>query len=151
MTRVIVIGAGIAGLSSALAMQANGFEVDVLERDPAPPDRFDPTEISAWRRRGAPQVPHPHFLMGGLRNLIYAHHPKLVDALLEAGVWELPFIDTLHPVARSNYRARPGDAQLTAFVSRRSTLETVMRRYVDALARRTRASHMRSGSAADGA
>src|SRR6185369_11955447 len=58
---------------------------------------------------------------------------KLVDALLEAGVWELPFEDTLHPVARSNYRARPGDAQLTAFVSRRSTLETVMRRYVDAL------------------
>ena len=91
MTKVIVIGAGIAGLSSALAMQAKGFEVDVLERDPAPPEHFDPTEVSAWRRRGAPQVPHPHFLMGGLRNLIYAHHPKLVDALLEAGVWELPF------------------------------------------------------------
>src|SRR4029078_10935966 len=91
------------------------------------------TEISAWRRRGAPQVPHPHFLMGGLRNLICAHHPKLVEALLEAGVWELPVMDTLHPVARSNYRARPGDAQLTAFVSRRSTLETVMRRYVEAL------------------
>jgi 2-polyprenyl-6-methoxyphenol hydroxylase-like FAD-dependent oxidoreductase len=133
VTKVIVIGAGIAGLSSALATQANGFEVDVLERDPAPPDHFDPSAVSTWRRRGAPQVPHPHFLMGGLRNLIYAHHPKLVDALLEAGVWELPFIDTLHPVARSNYRTRPGDAQLTAFVSRRSTLETVMRRYVDAL------------------
>ena len=134
MTKVIVIGAGIAGLSSALAMQAKGFEVDVLERDPAPPDHFDPSAVSAWRRRGAPQVPHPHFLMGGLRNLIYAHHPKLVDALLEAGVWELPFVDTLHPVARSNYRERQGDAQLTAFVSRRSTLETVMRRYVDELA-----------------
>ena len=114
-------------------MQAKGFEVDVLERDPAPPEQFDPTAVSAWRRRGAPQVPHPHFLMGGLRNLIYAHHAKLVDALLEAGVWELPFENTLHPVARSNYRARPGDAQLTAFVSRRSTLEIVMRRYVAAL------------------
>jgi 2-polyprenyl-6-methoxyphenol hydroxylase-like FAD-dependent oxidoreductase len=133
MTKVIVIGAGIAGLSSALAMQAKGFEVELLERDPAPPEHFDPTDVSAWRRRGAPQVPHPHFLMGGLRNLIYAHHPQLVDALLAAGVWELPFIDTLHPVARSNYRARAGDAQLTAFVSRRSTLETVMRRHVDAL------------------
>lgn len=133
MTKVIVIGAGIAGLSSALAVQAKGFEVALLERDPPPPDYFDPTGVSTWRRRGAPQVPHPHFLMGGLRNLIYAHHPQLVDALLQAGVWELPFIDTLHPVARSNYRVRAGDAQLTAFVSRRSTLETVMRRYVDAL------------------
>ena len=89
--------------------------------------------------------------MGGLRNLIYAHHPKLVDALLEAGVWELPFIDTLHPVARSNYRTRPGDAQLTAFVSRRSTLETVMRRYVDALPGVRVHSSLRSGSAAAGA
>ncbi len=133
MTKVIVIGSGIAGLSSALAMQAKGFDAELLERDPAPPDEFDPTGVSTWRRRGAPQVPHPHFLMGGLRNLIYAHHPKLVAALLQAGVWELPFIDTLHPVARTNYRARPGDAQLTAFVSRRSTLEIVMRRYVNAL------------------
>ncbi len=135
MTRVVVIGAGIAGLSAALALQAKGFDVQVLERDPPPPDDFDPTAVSSWRRRGAPQVPHPHFLMGGLRNLIYAHHPKLVDALLAAGVWELPFSETLHPVARSNYVAEPGDAQLTAFVSRRSTLEIVMRRYVATLQR----------------
>ena len=48
---IVIIGAGIAGLSSALAMQANGFEVEVLERDPAPPEQFDPAEVSAWRRR----------------------------------------------------------------------------------------------------
>ena len=60
MTKVIVIGAGIAGLASALAMQAKGFEVELLERDPAPPEAFDPTGVPAWRRRGAPQVPHPH-------------------------------------------------------------------------------------------
>ena len=107
----------------------------MLERDPSPPAEFDPTEASAWRRRGAPQVPHPHFLMGGLRNLIYAHHPKLVDALLTAGVWELPFSETLHPIAKLGYVAEPGDAQLTAFVSRRSTLEIVILSYVDALPR----------------
>src|SRR5512144_2049068 len=135
MTKVIVIGAGIAGLSAALAMQAKGFDVRLLERDPPPPAAFDPTTVSAWRRRGAPQVPHPHFLMGGLRNLIYAHHPNLVHELLRAGVWELPFSETLHPVAKSNYVEEPGDAQLTAFVSRRSTLEIVIRRYVEALPR----------------
>lgn len=135
MTRVLVIGAGIAGLSAALAMQAKGFEVRLLERDPPPPDAFDPTTVSPWRRRGAPQVPHPHFLMGGLRNLIYAHHPNLVHELLRAGVWELPFSETLHPVAKSNYVEERGDAQLTAFVSRRSTLEIVIRRYVEALPR----------------
>jgi 2-polyprenyl-6-methoxyphenol hydroxylase-like FAD-dependent oxidoreductase len=133
MTRVIVVGAGIGGLSAALAMQAKGFDVRVLERDPPPPSPRATADASQWRRRGAPQVPHPHFLMGGLRNLIYAHHPNLVDALLRAGVWELPFEATLHPAARSNYRAEPGDAQLTAFVSRRATLEITIRRYVDAL------------------
>ena len=131
--RVIIVGGGIAGLSTALAMHAKGFAVTLVERDPPPPAEFDPHALSTWRRRGAPQVPHPHFLMGGLRNLIYAHHPKLVDALLAAGVWELRFEDTLHPVAKTNYRAIPSDAQLTAFVSRRSTLEIVIRRYVDAL------------------
>ena len=108
MTQVIVIGAGIAGLSAALAMQAKGFDVRLLERDPPPPDVFDPTTVSPWRRRGAPQVPHPHFLMGGLRNLIYTHHPNLVHDLLRAGVWELPFSETLHPVAKSNYVEEPG-------------------------------------------
>ena len=43
--------------------------------------------------------------------------------------------ETLHPVAKSNYVEEPGDAQLTAFVSRRSTLEIVIRRYVEALPR----------------
>src|SRR5262249_40078806 len=132
--RVIVIGGGIAGLSAALAMHAKGFSVALIERDPAPPADFDLDAPSTWRRRGAPQVPHPHFLMGGLRNLIYAHHPTLVDALVEGGVWELAFADTLHPVAKANYRALPNDAQLTAFVSRRSTLEFVIRRYVESLA-----------------
>ena len=116
-------------------MQAKGFEVQLLERDPPPPDAFDPTTVPPWRRRGAPQVPHPHFLMGGLRNLVYSHHPNLVHELLRAGVWELPFSETLHPAAKSNYVEEPGDAQLTAFVSRRSTLEIVIRRYVEALPR----------------
>jgi 2-polyprenyl-6-methoxyphenol hydroxylase-like FAD-dependent oxidoreductase len=131
--RAIVIGGGIAGMSAALAMHAKGCAVTLIERDPPPPAEFDPHALTTWRRRGAPQVPHPHFLMGGLRNLIYAHHPKLVDALLAAGVWELEFADSLHPVAKTNYRPIPGDAQLTAFVSRRATLEIVIRKYVDAL------------------
>jgi 2-polyprenyl-6-methoxyphenol hydroxylase-like FAD-dependent oxidoreductase len=131
--RVVIVGGGIAGLSAALAMHAKGFAVTLIERDPPPPADFDFDALSTWRRRGAPQVPHPHFLMGGLRNLIYAHHPKLVDALLAAGVWELKLADTLHPVAKSTYRPIETDAQLTAFVSRRSTLEFVIRRYVDSL------------------
>ncbi|HET6471312.1 MAG TPA: FAD-dependent oxidoreductase [Pseudomonadales bacterium] len=131
--RVIVIGGGIAGMSAALAMHAKGFAVTLIERDPPPPADFDPHASSPWRRRGAPQVPHPHFLMGGLRNLIYAHHPRLVDALLAAGVWELQFADSLHPVAKATYRPIASDAQLTAFVSRRATLEIVIRKYVDSL------------------
>ncbi len=135
MTKVIVIGAGIGGLAATLALQAKGFEIRLLERDAPPPDEFDPTAVTPWRRRGAPQIPHPHFLMGGLRNLLYAHHRDLVDALLRSGVWELPFSETLHPAAKLNYVAVPGDAQLSAFVSRRSTLETVIRRYVETLPR----------------
>ena len=36
--RIVVLGAGIAGLSAALALGGSGREVTILERDPPPPD-----------------------------------------------------------------------------------------------------------------
>ena len=32
--RILVIGGGIGGLTSAIALRAGGFEVDLIERDP---------------------------------------------------------------------------------------------------------------------
>jgi 2-polyprenyl-6-methoxyphenol hydroxylase-like FAD-dependent oxidoreductase len=129
---VVVIGAGVAGLAAALALSAKGFEVTVLDRDEALPEGLTPQDSWDWRRRGAPQVRHPHFLMGRLRGLLHQRYPELVADLLAAGIWELPFADTVHPAARAGYRAETGDADLVPLCARRTTFEMVLRRHIEA-------------------
>ena len=38
MATIVILGAGPAGLSTAMLLTRDGHEVTVLERDPAPPD-----------------------------------------------------------------------------------------------------------------
>lgn len=127
----IVIGAGIVGLSAALALQQRGIVPLLVDQDDAPP-ALD-TDPASWPRRGAPQVRHPHFFMGRLLQLLKTRHPALVAALHAAGAWEMPFAGTLHPAVRARYRSQPGDAELTALVARRTTFELVMQQYAQSM------------------
>src|SRR3954447_21594376 len=58
--RVAVIGGGMAGLGTALALARDDHKVTILERDDTPmPDSPDDA-FDHWERRGAPQVRHSH-------------------------------------------------------------------------------------------
>jgi 2-polyprenyl-6-methoxyphenol hydroxylase-like FAD-dependent oxidoreductase len=124
-----VVGAGIGGLMSALALARHGIGVTLYERDPAPPD-VPPADSMRWLRRGVPQSLHPHFFMGRLRMLLDARYPDLVDRLFEAGASENTLSDYLHPQVRDRYRPRTDDAQLCSLNLRRTTFEMVVRAYV---------------------
>ncbi len=128
--RVTIVGAGIGGLMSALALQRVGIETIVLERDPAPPTGVTPADSMAWLRAGVPQSRHPHFFMGRLRLLLERHYPDLVARLFEAGAGENALPDYLHPAFRRRYRARPQDDRLRSLNLRRTTFEMVVRDYV---------------------
>jgi 2-polyprenyl-6-methoxyphenol hydroxylase-like FAD-dependent oxidoreductase len=128
--RVAVVGAGIGGLSCALALANRGFDVTLFERDAAPPARAETPDEIARRRRGVPQAVHPHFFMGRLRETLRRRHPDLLAQLAAAGTGEGGFADSLHPVARREHTPRPGDAALTSIAARRTTFERVMRDYV---------------------
>lgn len=128
--RVAVVGAGIAGLSCALALGGrDGFELTLYERDPPPAQRELAAE-TALRRRGVPQAVHPHFFMGRLREAFRARHPELLERLHAAGAGEGRFEESLHPIAKAHYVPRGGDAALTSIAARRTTFEAVMRSYV---------------------
>jgi len=127
-TAIVVIGAGVAGLGSALALSRAGHQVTLVERD-ATPLPADPDAAFEWDRRGAPQVRHSHALLARLRNLLRDRYPDVLADLLAAGATELRFTDTL-PVEITDRAPRPGDEDLVALACRRTTFEWVLRRAV---------------------
>jgi len=131
--RVIVIGAGIAGLCAALALGPTGRSVTLLERDGAPPSGDADEAFREWKRRGVGHLRHSHAFLARLGRIIKTDHPQLREALLEFGVRELGFEGMLTPRQRASYAPKPVDAEFTILTSRRTTLELVMRRYVETL------------------
>jgi len=129
---VVVLGAGIAGLCVALALAPTGRRITLLERDPPPPAGDAEAVFDDWRRRGASQLRHSHAFLARLRQLIAAEHPALLEALRAAGARELRFADGLPETIKARYTPAPEDAEMAIIVSRRTTMEMVIRRYVEA-------------------
>ena len=129
--RILIIGAGMAGLFSALALAGPGRRVEVLERDPPTPTGGADEAFADWNRRGVGHLRHSHAFLARLRNLVKAHHPTLMDELRAAGCQEIKFADGLPAASKDRYRPEPGDEILTVITSRRTTLELVIRRYVE--------------------
>ncbi|MBA3812046.1 MAG: FAD-dependent oxidoreductase [Caulobacteraceae bacterium] len=129
--RVAVLGAGMAGLCVALALAPTGREITLYERDPPPPEGGAEAAFEGWARRGVGHLRHSHAFLARLRNLIRAEHPGLLEDLRAAGARELTFAEGLPGPLRDRYVAEPGDEELAVIVSRRTTMELVIRRYVE--------------------
>jgi len=131
--RILVIGAGMAGLWSAMALAGGDREILLLDRDPSPPEGGADVAFEDWKRRGVSHLRHSHAFLARLRTLARDRHPALLDALLEAGCRELGFEGSLTERHKQNYRPEPIDQDLAILTSRRTTLELVMRRYAEQL------------------
>src|SRR5947208_17035950 len=129
--RVLVIGAGMAGLWTALALAPTGREVTILERDPPPPEGGPEAAFETWNRRGVGHLRHSHAFLARLRLLIRDDHPQLLAELQEAGCRDLGFEGGLTDIHRRRYVPDPVDQDLVVLTSRRTTLELILRRYVE--------------------
>jgi 2-polyprenyl-6-methoxyphenol hydroxylase-like FAD-dependent oxidoreductase len=139
-----VVGGGVAGLGSALALARRGHSVVVFERDDTPmPATAD--EAFDWNRRGAPQVRHSHAFLSRLVLLMKSDYPDVYAQLLAAGATELLFGVGLPP-AMKEFDPQPDDEQLTMLACRRTTFEWVLRRAALAEGR----VELRTGVAVDG-
>ncbi|MDZ7676271.1 MAG: FAD-dependent oxidoreductase [Acidimicrobiales bacterium] len=117
--RVVVVGGGVGGLSTALALGRAGHEVTLLERDELPAVH-DADEAFAAERRGAPQVHQTHGFLARLVVELRGRFPDVLDALLDAGCFTLPTTADLG-------EPMPGDEDLEVLVVRRTTFEWVLR------------------------
>ena len=127
MAQVVVAGAGVGGLASALALARHGHAVTVVERDDLPLPPTAEAAFHGWQRRGAPQARHSHAFLALLRTLLRDWAPDVLAALYEAGATDVDF--TRHPPPALVPLARePGDDDLVGLACRRTTFEWVLRR-----------------------
>lgn len=118
----VIVGGGVGGLSTALAMARAGHEVTLLERDPLPATA-DAEQAFVAERRGAPQVHQTHGFLARIRIELQDRFPDVLDDLLAAGGWEMPTTVRLGD-------PQPGDDDLRVLIIRRTTFEWILRRAV---------------------
>jgi len=123
--RVVVCGAGVAGLGAALLLARAGCAVTVLEGDPdgAPADPAEAWE--RWARAGVAQFHQPHTLLARFRSVLATELPDVLDALLAAGCLEIDPLASVPP-AITDRAPRPDDDRLRLLAGRRPVVEGVL-------------------------
>ena len=81
MSKILVLGGGIVGLSTAMMLARRGHDVTVFERDSKPLPASPEDAWQRWERRGVAQFRQPHYLHPA-RN----RAPRFPSARREAGV-----------------------------------------------------------------
>src|SRR3954462_9491809 len=81
VARVVVLGAGVVGLTTAMLLSGDGHEVVVVERDAAEPDGDADALWSGWERRGINQFRLLHYFQPGFRAPLERELPTVLAAL----------------------------------------------------------------------
>src|SRR5687767_12743376 len=106
MAQVLVLGAGMCGLTTAMLLARDGHEVTVLERDPAEPP--PPAQAwQAWQRPGVNQFRMPHIMLPRWRAEMDRDLPEVLHELRAAGGLRLNLLTMLPAQQRGPWR--PGD------------------------------------------
>jgi 2-polyprenyl-6-methoxyphenol hydroxylase-like FAD-dependent oxidoreductase len=150
MTRILILGAGLGGLCTALLLARDGHEVTVLERDPAgppPPERAD-TAWESWQRRGVNQFRLPHFMLPRWWSELRAELPEVRYPLEAAGARYLNLVAAL-PVERRG-PMRDGDERFDTVTARRPVLEAALSASAEAAGVRIRRGVTITGLTTDG-
>ena len=129
MSDVVVLGAGLIGLQTAMLLAEDGHRVAVLERDPTPPPLRIDRAWSDWSRPGVRQFGYAHFLMARWRAEADRHLPAVTEALGELGALRANVFEN-HPLRRG--RLRDGDEQFEILTARRPVIELAVARTADA-------------------
>jgi 2-polyprenyl-6-methoxyphenol hydroxylase-like FAD-dependent oxidoreductase len=126
MTRMLILGAGLGGLCTALLLARDGHEVTVLERDPAeppPPERPD-AAWDGWERRGVNQFRLPHFMLPRWWSQMRSELPEIRYPLEAAGARYLNLLAELPAERRGPMR--PDDERFETLTARRPVLEAAL-------------------------
>jgi 2-polyprenyl-6-methoxyphenol hydroxylase-like FAD-dependent oxidoreductase len=96
MARLIVVGAGPAGLGAALFSARRGHSVVLLERDVEGPPGDADACFERWNRRGVGQIRQAHQFLALSCRVLMEEAPEVFAALSEVGIAS-PMIDAAPP------------------------------------------------------
>jgi len=122
LERILIVGGGVVGLSTALMLARHGFAVTVAERGGEPPPGSPAEAWAAWERRGVAQFRQPHFLHAAARHILDRHLPEVTAALRQADCVTFD-PTTLRPPSVADRAPRPGDDKFVTVTGRRPTVE----------------------------
>ena len=124
MAELLVLGAGVVGLGTALLLAKDGHHVTILERDPQPPPEFAIAAWETWERRGVNQFRLPHFFLARWRTILDGELPHVTEAIQAAGGLRYNPLLALPEAVRGP--ARTEDAQLEVLTGRRPLVECAL-------------------------
>jgi 2-polyprenyl-6-methoxyphenol hydroxylase-like FAD-dependent oxidoreductase len=124
MAQIVVVGAGVVALGTAMLLAGDGHRVIVLERDPDGPPS-DPVEAwERWQRPGLNQFRMAHAFLGGFRAVVDAELPGVSESLQDAGGLRVNFIRDVLPAEMSG-GWQDGDERFEWLTGRRVLVEAV--------------------------
>ena len=125
MAGIVVVGAGVVALGTAMLLAGDGHQVTVLERDPDGPPA-DPDEAwERWQRPGLNQFRMAHAFLAGFRAVVDAELPEVAKALDDSGALRLNFISRVLPPSMTG-GWQDGDERFEWLTGRRVMMEAVL-------------------------
>ena len=134
MSRIVVLGGGLVGCSTAMMLARDGHEVTLLERDNAPVPGSPEEAWHMWERSGVAQFRQPHYLHSAGRRILDRHLPGVTEELLRAGCAAFDLTGIMPPHI-SDRAPRPGDERFVTVTGRRPVVEYVVARAAERLVR----------------
>src|SRR4051794_35838221 len=86
--KIAVLGAGVSGLATSLALARDGHDIVLVERDRVVVG--DPLEAPAWNRHGIPHFLQAHAFTSRGRLELKTQFRDVFDALIAAGADDIP-------------------------------------------------------------
>jgi len=124
IAKIVIVGAGIVGLGTALLLCRDDHEMAVLERDAGAPPAGAEEIWGTWQRKGVSQFRLPHFFLARYNGLLDAELPEVKGALVAAGaVRRNPVLDAPEALRGS---AREEDGVFGCMSGRRCVVEAAV-------------------------
>ena len=124
MAGIVVCGAGVVGLATAVMLARDGHQVTVLDADAEHAPENPRQAWSDWSRRGVAQFRQPHQLMRRFQAVCDEELPDVTQRLLAAGCVWVNYLESL-PRSVTDRSPRPGDEHFPFVTGRRPVVEAV--------------------------